>query len=145
MLPRLIFYIIYFVFKLISGILTLFNKINSMEDFKLVFNEIKINAVQDASSFVGLTDLDFIDSIFDIDNIYFGPYLINTGLKTLTYSIKMILAGVLNTLLFIGDKSDDVVNSSFRHSIAGCDRNVILDKVIELSKDKEKKFKRMYT
>lgn len=139
MLPRLIFYVIYFIFKLISSILTLFNKINSIEDFKLVFNEIKRDAAEGAPGFIGITDLDFIDNIFDIDNIYIGSYLINTGFKTLTYSVKMILGGLLNTLFFIGDTSENVIDSSFRHSIAGCDRNVILDKVIELSKEKEKK------
>ena len=142
-LPRLVLFIIYLISKLVTTVVLLFNSFSSLEDLKLSLNEAKNNVVKDANSMLGLDDLDYIDNfvemIFDIENLQFGTFVIKTGIKAFTFTIKTILGSILKGLLFINDNSDNIIDNRFINKIAGCDRNVVLEKMISLNEKTEKK------
>lgn len=142
-LPRLLLFIIYLISKLVTTFVLLFSSFSSFEDIKLSLNEVRNGVVNDANNMVGLGDLDYIDNwvemLFDIEKLQFGTFVIKTGIKAFTFSIKIILSNILKGVLFINDNTDNIIDNKVINKVAGCDRNVVLEKMISLNKKTEKK------
>ena len=144
-LPRLLFFLIYFIFKLLLGIITLFGKFSSIEDMRLGMNEIKKEALNDAHNTIGTSDLDIFDNIFNIETIRIGlgSISLNTGFKALTYSIKLLINSLLNNLLIVGDSGAELLEDNLVSKLAGCDRNIVLEKMININNEEKKEKKNL--
>ena len=143
-LPRLLIFFIGFISKLFIAFITLFSKMSSIEDFRLGFNEIRMNSLSNVNESIGLSDLDVFDNLFNIEsiNLLGGLLSIETGIKAFTYLVKVIVNAIISSLFVVGETSKQVLEDNLDLNYFACDsKSVELEKLIDFNKDKKKPFK----
>tara|TARA_B100001173_G_scaffold304284_1_gene308079 strand:- start:2313 stop:2684 length:372 start_codon:yes stop_codon:yes gene_type:complete len=117
---------------------------SSIEDFRLGFNEIRMNSLSNVNESIGLSDLDVFDNLFNIEsiNLLGGLLSIETGIKAFTYLVKVIVNTIISSLFVVGETSKQVLEDNLDLNYFACDsKSVELEKLIDFNKDKKKPFK----